>query len=92
MGWTGVGQNGASDINGRDGAIAAIPLLDTQRGRFVLVNINLTIRDMLLVQEPLGDTAVASPRRGIDGHRYSHAVSFLLSVISQCAGYVIQLA
>ena len=75
LGWTGIGQNGAIDINRRDGAIATIPLLDAQSSRFVLVDIDLAIRDTMLVQEPLGDTAVASPRRGIDRHRYSHALS-----------------
>jgi hypothetical protein len=45
----------------------------------------------MLVQEPLGDTAVASPRRGIDRHCYGHALSFSLVVISQRACYLIQL-
>jgi hypothetical protein len=44
----------------------------------------------MLVQEPLGDTAIASPRRGIDRHRYGHALSFSLSVISQRAGYLVK--
>ena len=91
LGWTGVGQNGASDIDRRDRAITAIPLLDAQRGRFVLINIDLGIRDILLVQEPLGDTAVASPRRGVDRHRYGHALSFSLSVIAHRTCYVIKL-
>jgi len=76
LGWTRIGQDGAIDIDRRDGAIAAVPLLDAQGGRVVLVDINLAIRDIMLVQEPLGDTAVASPRGGVDRHRCGHAVSF----------------
>ena len=91
LGWTGVGQDGTVDVDRRDRAIAAIPLLDTQSSLLVLVDIDLGIRDIMLVQEPLGDTAVASPRRGIDRHRDGHALSFSLSVISQRAGYLIQL-
>ena len=91
LGWTGVGQNGASDIDRRDRAITAIPLLDAQRGRFVLINIDLGIRDIILVQEPLGDTAVASPRGGIDCHYYSHVLSFSLGVISQRTCHLIKL-
>ncbi len=45
----------------------------------------------MLVQEPLGDTAVASPRRGIDRHRDGHALSFSVSVISQRASNLIEL-
>ena len=83
LGWAGVGQNGATDIDRWDHAIAAVPLLDALGSLFVLVDIDLSIRDIMLVQEPLGDTAVASPRRGIDRHRYGHVLSFSLSVISQ---------
>ena len=86
-----IGQNGASDIDGWDGTITAIPLLDTQRSRFVFVDIDLGIRNILLVQEPLGYTAVASPRRGIDCHCDGHAVSFSLSVIAQRARSLIKL-
>ena len=91
LGWTGVGQNGAIDIERRDHTIAAVPLLDAQSGVFVLVDIDLSIRDIMLVQEPLGDTAVASPRRGIDRHRYGHDLSFSLGVISQHACCLIKL-
>src|SRR5215467_9478429 len=39
LGWTGVGQNSTVDIDRRDRAIAAVPLLDAQSGLFVLVDI-----------------------------------------------------
>ena len=91
MGWTRVSQNGTIDIDRWDHPIAAVPLLDAQGSLFVLVDIDLGIRDIMLSQEPLGDTAVASPRRRIDRHRYGHALSFSLGVISQRAGYLIKL-
>ena len=71
-----IGKNSTIDINGRDDSIPAIPPFDTQGSLFVLVNIDLGIGDVLLVQEPLGDTTVASPRSGIDRHRCGHARSF----------------
>ena len=91
LGWAGVGQNGATDIDRWDHAIAAVPLLDAQGSLFVLVDIDLSIRDIMLGQEPLGDLAISSPRRGIDRHRDGHGLSFSLSVISQRAGYLIKL-
>ena len=84
LGRAGVGQNRAIDINRRDDTIPTVPAFDTQGSLFVLVDINLGIGDVLLVQEPLGDTAVASPRGGIDRHRCSHTVSFTWWHIASC--------
>ena len=91
LGWTRIGQNGTTDIDCRDHAIAAVPLLDAQGSLFILIDIDLSIRNIMLVQEPLGDTAVASPRRGIDRHCSGHALSFSLGVISQRTCYLVQL-
>ena len=68
----GIGHNGATNIDGRDGAVAVVPLLNTQGRGFVIVNIDLGIRHMVFVQEPLGDAAVASPGGRVYRHRWCH--------------------
>jgi len=57
----GVGKDCAINIDGWNRAIAVIPLLDPQRSIFVSFDVNLSVGDMMLIQEPLGDAAVASP-------------------------------
>ena len=61
MSRTGVGEDRPIDIDGWNRAIAVIPLLDTQRRILIHFDVNLSIGDIMLIQEPLGDTAVASP-------------------------------
>ena len=61
MSRTGVGQDCPIDIDGWNRAIAVIPLLDTQRSILVNFDVNFSIGDIMLIQEPLGDAAVASP-------------------------------
>jgi hypothetical protein len=57
----GVGEDGPINIDGWNRAIAVIPLLDTQRSILVNFDVNFSIGDIMLIQEPLGDAAVASP-------------------------------
>ena len=61
MSWTGVGEDRPINIDGWNRAIAVIPLLDTQRSILVRFDVNFSIGDIVLIQEPLGDAAVASP-------------------------------
>ena len=76
MSRAGVGEDRPVNIDGWDRAIAVIPLLDAARRILVRFDVNLTVGDIMLIQEPLGDAAVASPGGRIDRHRCRHALSF----------------
>src|SRR4029450_329573 len=57
----GVGKDCPINIDGWNRAIAVIPLLDTQCSILVRFDVNFSIKDIMLIQEPLGDAAIASP-------------------------------
>jgi len=61
FGWAGIGENHTIDIDSWDGAIALIPLLDAQRSILVCFDVNLSIGDVILIQESLGNAAVSAP-------------------------------
>ena len=75
MSRAGVGEDRPINIDGWNRATAVIPLLDTQRSILVRFDVNFSIGDIVLIQEPLGDAAVASPWGRIDRHRCRHTLA-----------------
>src|SRR5262245_50358130 len=59
-----------------------VPLLHTLCGFLVLVNINFSIRHLLLVQETLRNPAIPTPRCGIQGHSWWHHSPSSLAITS----------
>src|SRR4029453_4887420 len=59
-----------------------VPLLHTLCGFLVLVNINFSIRHLLLVQEPLRNPAIPTPGCGIQGNSWWHRSPPSLAITS----------